>query len=146
MTEWSHLLLVLHVWYVFIKSRDSRVKPISSWLFLQQPRQTQEREEGTRPDLLEKKCCKHSRAVISEFDHWLSRSWLAVDVRFMCTEALKSSDAVLPRQEMKSTGNDHFQLDLHEDQKVALMFCKLFGFILKKRDFIFGKFWFFFFW
>lgn len=87
-----------------------------------------------------KKCCKHSRAVISEFDHWLSRSWLAVDVRFMCTEALKSSDADLPRQEMKSTGNDDFQLDLHEDQKVALMFCKLFGFILKKRDFIFGKF------
>lgn len=83
--------------------------------------------------------------MISEFDHWLSRSWLAVDVRFMCTEALKSSDAVLPRQEMKSTGNDDFQLDLHEDQKVALMFCKLFGFILKKRDFIFGKFGFFFF-
>lgn len=54
MTEWSHLLLVIHVWYVFIESTDSRVKPISSWLFLQQPRQTQERQEGTRPDLLEK--------------------------------------------------------------------------------------------
>lgn len=96
--------------------------------------------KGQDPIFWKKKCCKHSRAVISEFDHWLSMSWLAVDVRFMCTEALKSSDAVLPRQEMKSTGNDDFQLDLHEDQKVALMFCKLFGFILKKRDFIFGKF------
>lgn len=82
--------------------------------------------------------------MIGEFDRWLSRSWLAVDVRFMCTEALKSSNADLPCREMKSTGNDHCQLDLHEDQKDALMFCKLFGFILKKRDFIFGKFRFFF--